>query len=458
MKIDILIDPSEVTKFEFAVVTLRCEALNIASVLDIDFSTLHDRCQIPDPIILDFLLLASVVYSVDKLIPRKKSDDQWTRTLELSLPVSAPKKWSAVTDNLETCLSFLTGDIWSIDFTKREHKLYCPKQRIRPRQKVPTRAKGDTVCLFSGGLDSLIGVIDYLKANPSNSLFLVGHRDGAGPKSDQDRLSKILNEHYRSQFDLLQLRIGHKLLRDGPKRPSSENTLRSRSFVFIALGMYVARSIGKQIPLLMPENGAIALNVSLTPARRGSCSTRTAHPFFLNKLREILSKLGIENPLCNPLELKTKGECVQHCLDQDILRIIAKESVSCAKRSHKRTWRNTGKTIRGCGKCLPCIYRRASLYPVGLDTERYGRDICKGDVDLDFDKYLADDLRALMSFLRRDVSPREIACLLLANGHIEVSRLEEYADVVAKSMTEVRTWLQDKCVDEKIRKRAGLVS
>ena len=144
--------------------------------------------------ILDFLFLASVVYSVDKLIPRKKTDDQWTRTLELSLPVSDPKKWSAVTDDLKTCLSFLTGDVWSIDFTEREHELYRPKQRKRPRRKVPPPAKGDTVCLFSGGLDSLVGVIDYLKANPSNSLFLVGHRDGAGPKSDQDRLSKILKQ------------------------------------------------------------------------------------------------------------------------------------------------------------------------------------------------------------------------------------------------------------------------
>ena len=73
MKIDILIDPSEATKFEFAAVTLQCKALNIASVLDLDFSTLHDRCQIPDPIILDFLFLGSVVYSVDKLISRKKN-------------------------------------------------------------------------------------------------------------------------------------------------------------------------------------------------------------------------------------------------------------------------------------------------------------------------------------------------------------------------------------------------
>ena len=455
MKIDVCIDPSEAAK-EFAVVTLRCGAHDVESVLDLDFSALYDRCKIPNPVVLDLLFLASVVYGVDKLVSRKKTDDRWTRILELSLPVSDPGKWSTVINDLETCLTFLTGDVWNISFTEREDELYIPKQRKRPRRKVPPPAEGDTVCLFSGGLDSLVGAIDYLKANPSNNLFLVGHRDGAGPKSDQDRLSGILKKHYPSQFDLLQLRAGHKLLKGGPKRPSSENTLRSRSFLFIALGMYVAHSIGKRTPLLMPENGAIALNMPLTPARRGSCSTRTAHPFLLNTLREILNKLGIENPLCNPLELKTKGECVQQCLDQEALRAAAKESVSCAKRSHKRTWKN--KRSRECGKCLPCIYRRASLHKVGLDNGAdYGRDICEGDVNLARDKRLADDLRALLSFLRRDISEQKIACLLLANGNIKVARLHEYADIVVRSMNEVRNLLRDKGNDE-IKQRAGLVS
>ena len=456
MKIDIQINPSESTKFEFAEVTLRCEVLNVAGVLDLEFSALYDRCKIPDPIILDFLFLASVVYSVDKLVSRKETDDQWTRTLELRLPVSDSDKWSTVTDDLQTCLSFLTGDIWTIRFTEREHELYCPKQRKRPRRKIPLPAHGNTVCLFSGGLDSLVGAIDYLESNTSDQLFLVGHRDRwGGPKSDQDRLYKILKEHYQSRLDLLQVRVGQKLLKVGQKRPTQDTTLRSRSFLFIALGIYAARSIGKEIPLLMPENGAIALNAPLTPSRRGSCSTRTAHPFFLSTLGKIFNDLGIENLLCNPLELKTKGECVEECLNLTILGNAAEKSVSCAKRGHSSSWCN--KTARGCGRCLPCIYRRASLHKLNLDTETYGRDICTGEVDLDSHKKLADDFRALVSFLRRNVSREEIASLLLANGHIEVTHLPEYADVVARSMDEVRDLLRDKGTDE-IKRRACLVS
>ena len=77
---------------------------------------------------------------------------------------------------------------------------------------------------------------------------------------------------------------------------------------------------------------------------------------------------------------------------------------------------------------------------------------------MDSDKDLADDLRALVSFLRRGVGEREIASLLLTNGNIEITHLEEHASVVARSMNEVRTWLQDKCEDERIRERAGLAS
>lgn len=449
MRIDIHVKPAAATQLEFAEVTLRCEALNVASVLDLEFSTLYDRCHIPTPITLDFLFLASVVYGVDKLVSRREADDRWTRTLDLTLPVSDTEKWCAVTDELQTCLSFLTGDIWTIGFTDFPSDLHRPKLRERPRRNAPSRAAANTVCLFSGGLDSLIGAIDSLESSPTDKLFLVGHRDRfGGPKSDQDRLYPILQEHYPSRLDLLQVRVGQV--------PSGkERTYRSRSLLFIALGVYVASSIGKRIPLLMPENGAIALNVPMTPSRRGSCSTRTAHPFFLQTLRQMFTKLGIENTLCNPLGMKTKGECVAQCRNQRLLRAAAKESVSCAKRGHNATWHN--RNARGCGRCLPCIYRRASLHKVGLDRENYGHDICAGEVDLASDKDLADDLRALVSFLRRDVSREEIATLLLANGHLDITRLPAYADVVARSTDEVRAWLRDKGPDD-IRQRAGLGS
>ena len=175
----------------------------------------------------------------------------------------------------------------------------------------------------------------------------------------------------------------------------------------------------------------------------------------MNALRNILVKLGIGNPLLNPLGLKTKGECAEKCLNQSLLHSTAEASVSCAKRGHNSTWNN--RKARGCGRCIPCIYRRASLHKVGLDKEKYGLDICEGDVKLDSHKTLADDFRALIAFLRHDYSKQAIASLLLTNGRVELAQLPKYTDVVARSMDEVRALLRDKGTDE-IKRRAGLSS
>ncbi len=446
MKIDININPSEAVN-DFAKVTLHCEALKLKGTLDLNFSTLYTHCQIPNPIIFDFLFLASTVYCADRLIPHTKGNDRWGRTFELCLPVSDYEKWFSVTESLQSCLSFLTGDDWKIQFKSLpgfSDMMHCP-ERIKEHGK---SINADAVCLFSGGLDSLIGAIDYMESGKRP--FLVGHyASGSGPKSDQENLHEILEKEYGS-LNLLQVRVGLKTTSD---QDDQEKTYRSRSFLFIVLGMYAAQSIGEQIPLLIPENGTIALNPPLTPSRQGSCSTRTAHPFFLNMLREILDKLGIENILCNPLQFKTKGECVDSCQNKNILRDAVPISVSCAKVGHNYWWPDSG--ANGCGICIPCIYRQAALFKVGWDDERYGRKIC--DVDLDADKDYPDDFRALVSFLHHKHGNQDISKLLLANGDVELTDLEKYAAIVERGMEEVRDWIRAKGPD-KIKHRAGIVS
>ena len=82
---------------------------------------------------------------------------------------------------------------------------------------------------------------------------------------------------------------------------------------------------------------------------------------------------------------------------------------------------------------MPCIYRRAALQSAGLDDEIYGSDICTGEVDFnDTETEGPADLRACLSFLRRNPSRKEIATLLLANGSLDVSQLESYADLVVR--------------------------
>ncbi len=444
------IQPTGTTPEGFAPINLLKEDDTRLCQLDLQYSTLAPLRQ-SNARAMDFLLLANAVYSVDKLILRTDASDLWTRELSLVLPVSDVAIWNTVKRDLDACLSFLTGDLWNIDFVRQESTLIRPIRRRRHRHRVITPFSGDVVCLFSGGLDSLIGTIDCLEAHPEHRLVVVGHHDGqiAGPYADQRKLLGRLRPNYPGRIRPILTRVGHNC----EETKEREITLRPRSLVFIALGIFVASALGPTIPLLIPENGTIALNVPLTPSRRGSCSTRTAHPYYLRMITRILTSLGLTNPLSNPLEEKTKGEAVVQCLNEQLVMEVVRLSVSCAKRGHKASW--THRNAGSCGRCMPCIYRRAALHKAGRDDELYGDDFCVGEVRLDDNGEKPNDVRACLSFLRRNPSLNEISKLLLSNGSLEISQLPSYAGLVQRTMDEIRSLLRDKASLE-IRNMAGV--
>lgn len=429
----VVIDPSASTRYEFAKVDLVAANGDELGQLDIDFSALA-LLTAPDWA-ADLLVLSAAVYALDKLTARSWAPDGWTREFKLALPVAAPKLWRAQQERLVEALNFLTGDQWKLSFSKREHSLFRPRQRRRRR---PLSIQPTVVCLLSGGLDSLIGAVDLLSGRPDDKLLLVGHHDGqmAGPLDDQTGLLQRLRTEYPDRTAPLLVRVGHS-------GTAEEITLRSRSLVFIALGTFAAAALGTDVPLVMPENGTISVNVPLTPSRRGSCSTRTTHPHFMQLMRTIVAGLGGGGHLDNPLQFKTKGEAVTQCLNPRFLSSVANASVSCAKRGHTSTWKR--RTANGCGRCMPCIYRRAALHAAGLDTETYGLDICTGEVDVSSrSEQGPNDLRACFSFLKRSPSTREIERMLITSGPLEAAALREHAGVVERAMDEIRALLGDK--------------
>jgi len=406
--------------------------------LDIQFSLLR-ALRNQNPIAVDFLILASAVYALDKTIPRDTAEDGWTREIALSMPVSDPVRWNAAASELTEAITFLTGDRWRFAFQPLTGRVVFPnpgRRRRRSQIVVPVAAL-DTVCLFSGGLDSLVGAIDQLQQAQRSKLLLVGHHDGdmAGPFADQRGLIAPLGAAYPSRLRPVFVRVG--------QTPSGgEITLRSRSLLFVALGIYGASAIGPDTPLLLPENGTIALNFPLTPSRRGSCSTRTAHPHYLEMLERALRCVGIANNIVNPLGGKTKGEVVHDCANPDLLARLAPLTVSCAKRSRRGHWKRT--TARSCGQCMPCIYRRAALHLAKRDDEVYGNDVCSGEVDVSGDDDAGRDFRACLSLLRRDPSAQEIANTLMASGPLDVSSLMDHASLVQRAMNEIRGLLRAK--------------
>ena len=431
MQANIDISVSDVTSHEGAVISL-CSGGNSISELYFDFSSLLKAVPQPSDRALDFLLVAASVYSLDKLLPRSESHDGWKRTFEVTVPVKDSKKWSRISGTINECLSFLSGDKWQTKFTERTCPIIHRRQRIRQSRSLPHYAQGAVASLFSGGLDSLIGAIDWLEMSKDNGMCLVGHHDPniGGVEKDQKQLLKVLGDAYPNRCEPILIGVGHS-------GESRELTMRSRSPLFVALGIVVAAHLGEGTPLLIPENGTIALNVPLTPSRRGSCSTRTAHPHYLTLLQRWLDGIGLHHSLQNPLMTKTKGQAVSECHNLDVLKKTALLSTSCAKRGHTRSW--IRRTANACGRCMPCIYRRAALHTIGLDTEVYGNDVCTGEVNVDDpDSDSADDFRACLSFLRQNYAQTEIAKMLISNAPLPPLEVLSHANTVGRAMDEIR--------------------
>lgn len=222
----------------------------------------------------------------------------------------------------------------------------------------------ERVSLFSGGLDSLIGFIDGCsQLTDGKKVLLVSHVELGKEGGDQSRiLDKCETNHlFSGKYDRALVNAGLKIHRGNTLQ--TEATFRARSILFFAAGIYCAHAINPNMPLIIPENGTISLNIPLDKGRRSACSTRTTHPVFLKRLQSALSAIGIQNQLVNPYQLKSKKDMVDDCcLEVErarALRLLCGESCSCAKRSHRRYW--VRRNVLHCGVCMPCLYRRVSL-------------------------------------------------------------------------------------------------
>lgn len=413
----------------------------IHSTVSIDYKTLLPFAINVNSEIRDFFFITCSVYGIDRFVNRKlHSVDGWSRELNISFPVSEIKVWNNVKKDLEELFSFLTGDYWNIDFYKSDFT--NPEFEL----SIDFEEKYKQLNLFSGGLDSLIGAIDFLKKYPKNKLLLASHYDSQmkGPKGDQEDLLELLNKKYKGQFDF----VPSVKVTLSQTTTIRETTFRSRSILFIGIALLISQGKGIK-DINVPENGSVSLNYPLSPSRRTSCSTRTTHSFVLDKTNLILSKLKISSNISNPYEFNTKGEMVDGCEDKEFLRQIIGFSNSCGKRGHRKTWANRSATH--CGVCMPCIYRQASLQNQ-KDPTLYGSHI---DSLVPFELKKTQDVGICLDFLKKKLTKEDIKTELIVNGVKNIDKLNCYVDVVWRTRIELSKWVE-KNGNTVIKSKAGL--
>ncbi len=364
-----------------------------------------------------FLLAALGVWAADKFAARQATPDAWTRELTLHLPVSPG--WLDLAPRLSRLLNFLTGDNWTL-------KMWEATLDLGLKGEWPHAWCPDGVMLFSGGLDSLVGALDFLEAG--QRLLLVSHYDFGQLAAIQQTLAAALTRHYGPE------RLHHLGVRvQFPEAP--ELSLRSRSLLYLALGLAATAAFGSATPLIIPENGWISLNPPLTLNRLGSCSTRTTHPYFLEQLTGLWRDAGLATPLVNPYQGLTKGEMLRQCRNREFLGHLFGHSVSCARPVVSR-WQ--GGKAGACGYCYPCLMRRAALHTAGWDRgEDYRRDGL-AEPALLAHRVRGRDLRALLLAVKTwEDTPAEMEARLMPGASPEAGA------VLARGFQEIAGWFRD---------------
>jgi 7-cyano-7-deazaguanine synthase in queuosine biosynthesis len=385
------------------------------------------------------LLMASLgVFAADKLFNRRQTEDGWTRDIRISVPVGTAT--DDLASGLRMCLGFLSGDRWSVELREA---------RLRPRCRCyyADDFHPDAVALFSGGVDSLVNAINLLE--DGQRVLLLGHHDKSFDAGVQSKLARNLQKTYGAG-KVRQVSVQVQVLN------GRERSTRSRSMLFIALGLSAASSFGDDIPLDVAENGYIGVNTPLTPGRLGSYSTRTTHPLYLERVQLVLKELGIRHELRNPFQHLTKGEVLGTCRNKPLLRALYPLSVSCA---HPTQGRWAGAPPGNCGYCYPCLIRRASAHKHGMDDPAgYGCDVAGDPSVLARGGKSSEHIRAVLMLISRFSKGQiDARTQILKTGSLGAKQvqLDEYARVFEAGSREIMDWLREVgCRD--IKRFAGL--
>lgn len=374
------------------------------------------------PAAMDFLTIALSVTAADTFVKRKNAADGWTREISLKVPLSDPIPWVQNKERLEKSLRFLSGDIWRLDLTEGGYNPPVPYTRKHGRQLISLHGL-DCVSLFSGGLDSAVGVIDLLKDNFKPLLISHSYK---GDKKRQEAIKAQL----MGQFSHFSVNANPRSRGQG-----TDISMRTRSINFLAfaaVGGDAVRNLNnlQTIDLLVPENGFISLNAPLTNRRIGSLSTRTTHPHFLGLIQDIFSFVGIPLKIKNPYQFRTKGDMITSCKDRILLHQVLDQTVSC---SH---WKRKNQQ---CGRCVPCIIRRASVYKGGFtETQTYQVENLLSILNLPDSR---DDLNALLIAIEQ-ADKRPIGSWILDSGPLPPQDFELYKQVFTRGLEEVKLYLR----------------
>ncbi len=317
----------------------------------------------------DLLEIASYVYYADCSIQRGTEFDvygeNWQRRFHFVIPVSNPELWNDKKINSMLCelLEFLTQDKISITFTPPKPNL--SQLYFKFPDSPPQFPGASCICLFSGGLDSLVGSL--LLKNDNKRPLLVSHRSMPKMDSQQQKLVDLLRQNNPDWvFPHISIWINRMA------NPAIEVTQRSRSFLFVSLAAILAFQLEIN-NIFICENGIVTINLPQSGQNVGSLLTRSTHPKVLFLFEELIKRLFNKDiKIENPFIFYTKTQMLKQLKDWSQSELI-QTTISCSLTQGKT------KMQPQCGTCPQCIGRRFAIIGAGLEqhdrAELYEKDV-----------------------------------------------------------------------------------
>ena len=382
---------------------------------------------------IDMLYLSLAVFAADRLILRENGEDAWSREIELYMPVLRVDKWISCQSLVDEMLSFLTGDRWKICFRERELTEVEKKAKEKWEKVTEKNVNISKICMFSGGLDSCIGALNLLcdKEDASDTVFVSHYGGGKGTVEYQG----MLKEAFINRFNVDESNFVQNYAAIVTKKEDKkEDTTRSRSFMFFSHAIAYASAMGKEIELIIPENGLISLNIPLAYTRTGTSSTRTTHPHYMKMLQELIAELGLQVKIKNPFQFKTKGEMILECKNIELLKENIDKTMSCSHPDAGRMFKEV--EAKHCGYCLPCIVRRASIKKgIGIDKTEYR------DKDFKKHKVAKENLNSYLLGIKK-YNKNSALMKIQLSGRIR-ENIDLYADLYNRGIDELKAVLED---------------
>lgn len=353
------------------------------------------NCYFPDRI-KDLLEIAGYIYAADRLIKRGGTDQleyhSWARNLEFVIKVRDFDFWndSLIKELLKNALLFVSGDN-SYTFSFEPGAMSFGQLNLFDQEGfLPEKKNTPTITLFSGGLDSLAGIIQTLETT-SNDLILVSHRsNNPGVTKTQDSIFNKLIRDYPG-------RINYFWFECNLKKRAIEETQRTRIFLYTTIA-YSLASIYDTQQITVFENGITSINFSKRADLINARASRTTHPKTLFHLKGFFSAINNKTvEIQHPFLFKTKTdifEIIHQYNKHDYISL----SVSCTKTFLK--FENNSRASH-CGGCSQCIDRRFAAFASGLQEYDaiYDFDLTKNSFQKeDTKKQLYDYIKLAYTF------------------------------------------------------------